>query len=656
MKRMRYSILVAAYVLAFGAFLNPAHAQPEVKAWGNLTGIRVDGQLMAFGSSLRVVGSDWSRTSQTAKERQRPHYTREGNRQIVTTRIDSLFFTEIIEDRGDGTAAVTVQATSHADTSIAGAFFTLELPGEGYSDGTVTLVDPASPAAARLSLASARPNGRGEYLRATAGGVRFTSPHRRLEVAFSGPEDVIVRRGSGQEILLYLPLFSGDVTMGQTAEKTFTIRASGDADRSPVTLTLDSTKPGRPFAGIGGNFRLQNPDTDPQVIDYNLEHLRVAWGRVEMPWRFWQPDEDIDPVAAAEAGNLHPRVQRAMEMARRLSRMGMPVILSDWSAPDWAIVGSRSFRPRPDGLHGNPLNPEKTDQIYASIAAYVTYLKDHYGVEATAFSFNESDIGIDVLQTAEEHAALIEGLGAYFASKGLKTKLLLGDTGDANGYPFIEAALNDPAARPYIAAVSFHSWRGWADTTLAKWADAASRLNLPLIVAEGSIDAAAWRYPDIFEEPTYALEEINLYTRILALCQPRSILQWQLTADYSDMAGGGIFGNDEPLHPTQRFWNLKQLGSTPAGLFAMPVTADKPGITSAALGDNDRGVYAVHLVNDGPTREATLAGLPDDVHELRIYVTDSTRGMQEGPRVPVSNGQAHFTLNATSFTTLISAR
>ena len=45
------------------------------------------------------------------------------------------------------------------------------------------------------------------------------------------------------------------------------------------------------------------------------------------------------------------------------------------------------------------------------------------------------------------------------------------------------------------------------------------------------IDAAAWRYPAIFKESTFALYEINLYTRLCAICQPLSILQWQLTAD-----------------------------------------------------------------------------------------------------------------------------
>jgi hypothetical protein len=297
------------------------------------------------------------------------------------------------------------------------------------------------------------------------------------------------------------------------------------------------------------------------------------------------------------------------------------------------------------------------EKIYQSIGAYLLYLKQQYGVEAFAFSFNESDLGINVRQTPEEHAQFIKGLGAHLASIGLATKLLLGDTSDAWPIDFIKPALQDLEAVKYINAVSFHSWRGCTDERLAQWRDAARQLNVPLLVGEGSTDAAAWTYPQIFDESSFALHEIDLYTRICALSQPKSILQWQLTSDYSLLVGGGVFGNDkEPLRPTQRFWNLKQLASTPPGAFALPITCNSANLTSAAFGDIARGRYAVHVVNTGAMRAATLDGLPASVKELRLYVTDSARGMQEGRRIPVVDGKAQFTLDATSFTTLISAK
>ncbi len=637
---------------------------PEVMAWGNLNGIRVEGELMEFKTSLRVVHADWSKFNETAKERQsqRHRYTRTGNTQTASARLDSLFFIQVIEETGSGLATIAVQCSSRADTNLAGAFFCIELPGADYSNGTVELTNAAATDGKEISFATPLPDGQLEYARTIASGARFNSPRRRLEVTLATPAEIIVRRDSVREnknIHVYLTLLSDNVRVGQTAGNTFTLKASGEIDKNPVELVLDPLRPGQVFDGFGGNFRLQNPRTDPPVIQYNLDNMRVAWGRVEMPWQFWHPEENVDPIAAAQVGNIHPRVHAAMQMAQRLAQRDIPVIVSAWSAPAWAIIGDPrdAFRPQPGGLRGYPLNPEKMEKIYQSLGAYLLYLKQQYGVEAFAFSFNESDLGINVRQTAEEHRDFIKGLGAHLAAIGLATKLLLGDTSDAWPIDFIKSAMNDLEAVKYINAVSFHSWRGCTDEILAQWSEAAQKLNVPLLVGEGSTDAAAWTYPQIFDESSFALHEINLYTRICGLSQPKSILQWQLTSDYSLLAGGGVFGNDkEPLRPTQRFWNLKQLAATPAGAFALPISCDAPNITSAAFGNLANGQYAVHLVNTGATRAATLTGLPANLKELRIYVTDGARGMEEGKRISAANGKAQFTLEAVSFTTLMSVQ
>jgi hypothetical protein len=188
--------------------------------------------------------------------------------------------------------------------------------------------------------------------------------------------------------------------------------------------------------------------------------------------------------------------------------------------------------------------------------------------------------------------------------------------------------------------------------TLQAWATAAKQINKPLIVAEGSIDAQAWGYPQVFEESSYALEEISLYTRLLNICQPLSILQWQLTTDYSPLIGGGIFGNNSPLHPGQRFWNLKQLSSTPADLFAMPVSCNAPNVTCAALGDNSKGIYVIHLVNNGTKREIIITGLPTDITSAILCLTNENKYMKPQRSVKISNGIIAFKAAATSYYTL----
>ncbi|MBS0000494.1 MAG: hypothetical protein KFF73_16055 [Cyclobacteriaceae bacterium] len=627
-------------------------AQPEVYTWGNISGIRLDGELMELNSTLGLVGADWTAIRKTAKERARYFYRREGNTQVTNVSIDDFFYDQSVEELGAGMANVRINYRNEKDTTIIGTFFMLDLPASKYGDATVQFIGP-TPGKIMGSI----PSSPDEILRGSAKGLKVKGAARDLEININEGTEIIVRKDPSNEnsnIEVYFALMTGDLTKGTSEYRSFKISATGVADTDPVVLTLDRNTTGKPFKGFGGNFRLQNPDTDPPVIDYCLENMDVRWGRVEMPWRFWHPEENDDPMTKANNGELHSRVEDAMKMAQRLHNLGMPVILSDWSAPDWAIAGEMSFGPQPGGLRGNPLDNKKMKQIYKPIADYIQYTRDNFGFEFAMFSFNESDLGIYVRQTPEEHAAFIKGLGAYLESRGINTRLLLGDTADANGWPFVEAAINDKITHQYIGAVSFHSWRGFTDENLQKWASAAERMNLPLLVGEGSMDAGAHRYPDIFNETTYAMEEMNLYTRILKICQPESILQWQLTADYSPMTGGGIFGNhDMPLTPTQRFWNFKQIADMPEDLFAMPVEADKKNITCAALGDNERGIYTVHMVNNGASRQATIIGFPAGMEWMKIYVTNKNSKMSQRGPIRVRDGEAIFFAEANSFITLL---
>jgi O-glycosyl hydrolase len=646
-----FSKLILILIPVLLIFTGKVNGQTEVEPWGNITGIRRHGQLFKFESSLRIIGGDGKQAGETAKERQRPHYARAGQKQIITTNMDSLFFTETVKDACWHKAKVKVKTQPQADGHYQGVYFCITLPAEEY-EGTKLLFK--GPSAGRQAADIAQFDGK--EIKAT--GVDITSEHHDLTIRFHRSIAVLVKKDTFRgrnDYLLYLPVIQGAAHSGQPVTKKFTIKASGDIDRSPVEIKLNTAQKGSPFDGFGGNFRLQNPKTDPEVIDYCLDHLRVAWGRVELPWRFWQPLMEANPTDSAKAGKLNPAVTRAMEMAQRLNRKGMPVILSAWAPPAWAVVGKPNFSPV-NGVWGNPLDPAHMDQIYKSITDYILYLKENYGVEVSLFSFNESDLGINIRLTAEEHDALIKGLGAYFVSKGLHTKMLLGDNSDATTIKFIYPALNDPDAKPYIGAISFHSWRGWGSSLLQQWADAARQINVPLIVGEGSIDAAAWNYPQIFEESTYAREEINLYTRLMAICQPISILQWQLTADYSPLIGGGIFGNNEPLHPGQRFWNLKQLASTPPHLFAMPVSCSNADISCAAVGDNEKNAYAIHLVNNGAAREVTVSGLPQNIRMVHAYVTDKKQAMKELSKITTANGTVKLELPETSFVTLIAGK
>jgi O-glycosyl hydrolase len=646
---MKYLFLVMITAMMFH---QQAFSQVEVAPWGNITGIRKQGHLFKVETSLQFIKRGGNQIINTAREQQTPIYTRNGNVQTVTTRIDSLLFEKVVTDGGGGKAQIDIKLTSEVDTSMLGAFFVVRIPHTSDNSTKFKLFDNDK----TFEVATLPTNAIKDLAGVMAKGFEYNSANLEVKVKTEQPDSMLVRKDENNgDVLVYLTIKASDIKKGETIQKSYQLEAKGQVDKSPVSLTLNTSQQGHKFDGLGGNFRLQNPTTDQQVIDYSLENLRLAWGRVEMPWKFWQPEKDVNPLDAAQANRLPTQVTQAMEMAQRLSKKGIPVILSAWSAPDWAIVGTPNLTPV-NGVWGNPLNKDIMTDIYRSITRYIIHLRDAYGVEVKYFSFNESDLGINIRMTAQEHADFIKGFGSYMKNKGLNTKLLLGDNSDANSWAFLNIAIADTATHPYIGAISFHSWRGWETATLQKWADVATKLNVPLLVGEGSIDAAAWQYPAIFQEPTYAIEEINLYTRLLAICQPASILQWQLTADYSPLAGGGIFGDNSILHPTQRFWNLKQLSSTPKDLYAMPIQSSHADVSAAALGDNSTGVYTIHIVNNSADRQATITGIPAKVEKLKIYITNQEDSLKDSGEKKVSNGQVKLKLPARSFVTLVSSQ
>jgi len=593
--RMGYEIL---------ARLSPKTVHSEVMAWSNITGIRLEGENIEFESSLRV-GTPGGEIEATGREKQQKiKYKRDGATQTVNIPMHGAHFTQEVTDVDAN--SVNIKWKAEADETLSeGAYFCIALPAKSYAN------------------ASIRNSGRS---------ISITSGERKIELKFDRSVKSAVREENGEKVI-YVTLMP-TLVAGKSAELSATLRVDGTRHHDDVNIALDMTNPGREFAGFGGNFRIQNVGKDPAVIDYCLENMRVAYGRVEFPWMRWD-----DKGAADE------HVRRSAEMAQKLKMKGMPVIVSCWFPPRWA--GNRTTRS--DGTSmAFSLKWEEKSKIFESMASYLLFLKKDYGVEADFFSFNESDLGINVVFTAEEHCTFIKEFGQYLADKGLKTRMLLGDNSDATTFDFIIPTLEDASAHKYVGAISFHSWRGCDDETLNKWAAAARRINVPLICGEGSTDAAAYQYPDIFNETTFALYEINLYTRICNICQPLSILQWQLTADYSPLWGNGIFGTEGPLRPTQRFFNLQQLSSTPEQAFAIPVSVDKDNVNVASFANLSRGECAVHIVNNAASCTAVISGLPKSSGRAIVRVTNENQN-SEASCIEVCDGKISVFLPAASF-------
>ncbi len=636
---------------------NDAHrfpVQAEAYPWGGLRGLRLDGERVGFTTGIRAVQTADQPGALFLGKRDDekltwPHYTREGRKQILTGSVvlDPKMPRQVgagitagpepntrivYDDSAAAAATVDIAITSPAAAKILGVYYYFHFLRAEFPDLKVEPTHVLGTGA-----------GAGEA------GFRAIGTRRQIVVTFDSPRPVtLFERRDGLDVCF--PVTAGELAAGAAVNAHFTIALTGEVDRAPATVTLQPERLGSPFAGIGGNFRIQNRVLDPPQVEYYLNHLRVTWARVNVPLNFWQQTEDADPLTDAAAGRMHDYVRVVVDMTRRLAERKIPLVLSVWTAPDWALGPLVDRPPGGGGGQTRHIDPAKWEKVMRSMGAYLEYLKRTYGVEAEYFSFNETDIGYDILQTPQEHAHAIRSFGEYLAAHGFRTKMMLGDTGDPTGIDFIDVAMADPEAVRSIGAVSYHAWRGGTDEQHRRWGAAAKTLNVPLLIGEGGIDADAYRYPTLLLEPWYGLVEIGEYVHLCRLAQPRSILQWQLTENYSLLRGGR---GGEPLAPAQRFWNLQQLGQTPPNARAIELECDRsPLQTCAYLADS--GTIAVHIVNDGAARPVVIKGLPAAVKSLRVLVTDADRGAAELAVINAKSGAVEFTAPPMSFTTLLS--
>ncbi len=344
-----YTKKATPQILAFVLFLllwTNLNAQTEFTTWGNLTGIRVDDQLMEFSTSL-VLLNQMGDFRETRKEGQKIDFKRIDDKKIFSYEMnDHLTWADTIQTTAKNETTLGLQVVSKVDTLLNGAYFRVELPEEFNQNTQFSVKNTENMTFNDLNAKF----GNAAY-KAPATGIIIEVPTRKLEITFKTPTELIIQQNNAQEdpISIYIKLAAGNLNANQIYKNTITIKASGTIDSAPATIKIFPQQEGRKFDGIGGNFRLQNPDTDPPVIDYSLNNLRVAWSRVEMPWRKWQPEENIDPIAQAKKGMIDPSVKKAMEMAKRLDSLGIPVILAAWFAPDWAILGERAEGVNLDG-------------------------------------------------------------------------------------------------------------------------------------------------------------------------------------------------------------------------------------------------------------------------------------------------------------------
>jgi O-glycosyl hydrolase len=458
----------------------------------------------------------------------------------------------------------------------------------------------------------------------------------RLSIALDQPRSVSVTDvwdSSGRYYRVRIGVLSGPWMMGDTLKLGLVLKLAGEPGHCVANLSVEPAAGLYPFDGFGGNYRVY---VETPVVDYTLKNLQLSWARIEFKAVAWERDRK----AAAPS----PQLARDFELMQRVQKMGAPWVLSLWFLPERYYTDPNQ---KPFGAFARQIAPERWPEFLDLLGSYLVYLKGHYGAEPDLFSFNESDLGVNVGFTAETHRDEIKRVGAHLASLGLKTKMLLGDTANPrDSHKFVLAAAADPEAMRYVGAVSVHSWGGGTPEQYGAWGEVGKWLNLPLLVAEAGVDPGAFKNA-MYDSYAYGLREASQFQDLLRYARPQALIYWQFTDDY----GLVHVGPDGAIEPTARFWLMKQfVNLSPTKSEVVRTSSDRPDVQISAFARKD--ALVVHVLNLGPGCDASLSGLPGG--SWRTVTTTESSGYQEA-HVRFDGGGAalKISLPARSLTTLV---
>ena len=615
---------------------------------GRLTSMMYGGDELAVRGRVQIPARDWSRMSEPAPAQRGGPAGSGWQGSIAADAGKSARFRQTVTEQ-DGRVWLSVEVTADADLDIPGVYYAIDVPRAPFVGGWA-VVQTAS-GSQQAAFPEHRTPER-DFFRADGLALRFTGAARNLNLAatLDGARNIAFTERwdrAGRSYAALIQMRPGPLAAGQTASLKIGLALTGDPDHTPARLKVDAASSRYQFQGFGGNycFNIESP-----VSQYTLDNLKVAWGRTEMSLSYWEPDDHsaapAPPGYFKQREQAYPRLRLEMQMARQLQDKRIPYIVSIWAVPEWAYTDPGD---RPQRRSRRHLAPEKMDALVNSITSYLAYAKEQYGAEPDMFSFNEANIGVDVLLTPEEHRDMIKRLGASFEKAALKTRLLLGDaTGPRNTHEFALVAAQDPEAMRYVKAVGFHSWGGGTPEQYQAWGDLAEWLQLPLLVTELGVDASAYQ-GGMYDSFTYGMREVRMYQELLQYARPQGTQQWEFTADYGIARARRRDDGGADVTPTSRFWLVKHFTDlTPRNSDALTTASDNDQVL--LTGFRQGAVYTLHVANMAASRPVTIEGLPDV--EFRTVRTSETENFQELPPVRPEKGVLRLEIPARSLVTL----
>jgi len=164
-------------------------------------------------------------------------------------------------------------------------------------------------------------------------------------------------------------------------------------------------------------------------------------------------------------------------------------------------------------------------------------------------------------------------------------------------------------------------------------------------VAEAGVDPGAYQNA-AYDSYGYGLREARQFQELLRFARPQALIYWQFTDDYGLVrvgAGGRI-------EPTGRFWLMKQfVNLSPAKSRVVATASDQADVLVSAFARGD--ALTVHILNDGPERDASISGLPAGAWR-RVTTTEDSGFSESREATGASPPTLH--LPARSLTSLVS--
>lgn len=130
MKRINLHWLLLITLLLFG-YANITMAQVEVMPWGNINGIRLNGQLVPFETSLRIQTQANGPMVQSRHYGLDPSFKNQQGRYLCNTQLEGIAFSQVVENDGQGKVRVFWKLNALEAKSFQGIYFCIEVPEVG---------------------------------------------------------------------------------------------------------------------------------------------------------------------------------------------------------------------------------------------------------------------------------------------------------------------------------------------------------------------------------------------------------------------------------------------------------------------------------------------------------------------------------------------